>query len=342
MQSIQVLDIRWRSSHDAARRHYVRWLFVLLLLVLLGVFGLYLISRPTHVATAELLVTQPHDSPFYTLAGYPAAPMGTDQLDRRAQYYVQLLHSPALLLSVLRDDAVKDLSVIQQQPDQLAFLQRTLHSKLSAPGVIEIRMLGKHHDTLEYCIIVNAVVDAFQTNWAAREREGRAEHLEQLRRAFSNYTDRLTRKMVNLRSLEETLGINDHQPTSESIPTHTALVCLEKTLDALATEIAQLKVSLLVDAGYEREQRTNTLARLERQYDEYVTTLGTRLRETTVSQREQTSGSQRPASLIMLDGEIERMQDHLDQLDAKIFQSEMLLELSSPIEVILPAIVSEL
>ncbi len=124
----------------------------------------------------------------------------------------QLLVTPFVLNTALRDTEVSSLPEIASRSgeDAIAWLQENI--KVKFPGDGEIMQVSIDTVAPASCVqIVNGVVGAFMKEVVVNERNERLTRLNTLEKVFSERTNQVRNKQVELKNLAATLGTSDSQ-----------------------------------------------------------------------------------------------------------------------------------
>ena len=320
------------------RRLSFRALTLVLLILMLAAVGAYFAMRPKYVATATIRVhdVQPLVQTQTSRNQLPSGPAGGPQLATEA--CAELLRSQTNLLQALRTDKVKSLQVIQDCEDPARFLRKKLEVTIRTPDVIELAIPCKQKEGEEYRIIVSAIADAFVVATNRQERQLAADRLKKLKAVRDDLTERLQRVSADLETLADTLGVTLSADTQSAEVNPLLVRRSERMLDALAGEIARIKVAMIVDGNYERESRTETLKQLNEEYDRQTHEL-VQVLESPESQ------NPRPRRSFLVDlkkRELGRLQKHVELVTDQIFQTEVDLEMLPRFELISSGTLTEL
>lgn len=116
------------------------------------------------------------------------------------------LKSKIVLGPVLASPGVRALSLVQEQKDPLAWLERELQARFDGE-VLRISLSDERPDGLAE--IVNAVVETYLREVASGEQRERTTHRDQLKRIYENTQDRLKDARRELDSLVAQAGASD-------------------------------------------------------------------------------------------------------------------------------------
>ncbi|MCY2978683.1 MAG: polysaccharide biosynthesis tyrosine autokinase [Planctomycetota bacterium] len=163
-------------------------------------------STPKHSAAAYLRIDA-SDRPLLFKTADDAVGQGGDfNLYKSTQQ--QLLLTPFVLNTALRDPKVSSVEEIAGRDDPITWLRENL--KVTFPGNGEIMQISLDTVSPTSCVlIVNGVVDAFMQEVVMSDRNERLKRLDTLEKVFSERTNQVRSKRVELKNLATTLGTSD-------------------------------------------------------------------------------------------------------------------------------------
>lgn len=313
------------------RRFFAR--FVLPLIVIaIAVAGVYYVKfRPLPEAVAELRIRRQGS----TSLGAESTMAAVDQAAELVQFTAtcaQLIRSRSVLRTVLRRDDVKRLKMMREYRDPESWLSDAIEIRQPSPGMLHVVLKCQGMGGKECATLVNAVTDVFLTVVEQKSHAELVEKKKTLQKIHAQLLDEAERERTALETLAQQLGAS---PPSQSpaVALHPALVRKSvKMIDALAEEIARTRVALLVDQEYERENRAETLQRLEAEYDRQIEEM-----EQLLADRVNQAQPRRFVTLDLKKRDIERLDRELDRVAQLVFQAELALESRGRIQLISPA-----
>ncbi len=320
-------------------RHYsLSFLFVLCLLLAVSAIGFFIVTRETHLVTAQLrvLVDQP------LVQG--TAHAGSTTMETEAEMasalgtYAELLRSRTILTAVLRRPDSAHIPFVEQCEDPIGLLASKLRVIIKPPGIIELTVQCREEESAAYQVIVNAVINTFMDEVITGEHTRQADRLATLKSISSELTDRISRQWSDLQQLADAVGVEPFADTEVAAATPSTANMSQKITEALAEEIARLEVAMIVDGNYERDNRQQTLKRLSEEYQKQTR----QLREELESIPRSGLRPRRSMAVDMKKREIDRLQQQLDRVDASIFDAEIALESPARVQVVSTATVSRL
>ena len=161
---------------------------------------------PKYSASAYLRIDAADRPLIFKTADEAASRGGDFQLYKNT--HQQLLLTPFVLNTALRDPEVSGLEDISSQLDAISWLQNNL--KVTFPSNGEIMQVTMETVSPTSCVkIVNGVVDAFMKEVVVNERNERLARLNTLEKVFSERTNQVRNKQVELKNLATTLGTSD-------------------------------------------------------------------------------------------------------------------------------------
>lgn len=186
-----------------------RWLLALSLAILgaaAAVAAVLAVVPARYVASARVQVlSRPERSPL------SPGGEGTDFPIVKANM-AALVKSPAVLEAVVKQDKIRDLSLIRAQDNPVDWLETTLKTEYLirlSPEILSISLAGNDPD--ELALIVDAVTRAFLNENSKKESNRRKEMLEELQKNEREAINKLNQKRTALRSREASLGLKDPQ-----------------------------------------------------------------------------------------------------------------------------------
>jgi polysaccharide biosynthesis transport protein len=118
---------------------------------------------------------------------------------------VAIIRSRLLLNAALRDPKVKDLPVITQQPDPVAWLEKEVNADFG--GASEILRISLAAPTKEEAkAIVNAVREVYLKTAVDGEYKKRRDQFDQLKKLEEGYADKLVKRKEIQKKLAQTFG----------------------------------------------------------------------------------------------------------------------------------------
>jgi succinoglycan biosynthesis transport protein ExoP len=179
-----------------------RWLLAVSLGLLLAsvVAGVVWVSRPiTFTARTTLHV---NSTPYRLLYEIPD---GRGDFNNYQRAQIALVRSRLVLNSALRDPKLEKLSLVQQQEDQVVWLEKEIQADFSiAPEILRIAMTGMDAKALP--LIVEAVRKAYLLEIVQKENRAKQARLDQLTRYFAETDGSLRDKRVELKRIARNLG----------------------------------------------------------------------------------------------------------------------------------------
>ncbi len=188
-----------------------RWLLAGALATLGGLAALalvWLLLPPLYTASARLQVAS--RSPGKVLTH------NDDDIDFTLfkQNQVAIVTSPPILGAALNKDEVKNLRLVRDQVNPIPWLEKALKVDfLVSPEIMRVNLSGRDPD--ELAPLVNAVVDTYVQEMETREQGKRALLLAALKKNQQLEEGKLRERQKALRTLEQTLGLEDG-PTTQT------------------------------------------------------------------------------------------------------------------------------
>jgi succinoglycan biosynthesis transport protein ExoP len=169
-------------------------------------FGAWKLSIPKHSAAAYLRIDSSDRPLIFKTADDAAARGGDFNLYKSTQQ--QLVLTPFVLKTALRDPKVSSVEEFAELDDPVNWLKENL--KVSFPGNGEIMQISIETRSPTSCVpIVNGVVDAYMQEVVMTDRNERLKRLDTLEKVFSERTNQVRSKRVELKNLATTLGTSD-------------------------------------------------------------------------------------------------------------------------------------
>jgi capsular exopolysaccharide synthesis family protein len=180
-----------------------RWLLALTVgLVCAGAVAAvawYVLPPPKHTARALLKVAAAPPTIIFATAE-ARTDFATYQRTQKA-----LIKSRFVLNTALRQPPVAALPLVRSQPDPVQWLERELQVDFSlSPELLRISLEGDRPE--ELTVVVNAVAKAYMDEVVNKEFNTRQERLEQLKRLYGKFDERIRTKRQTLKGLAEVLG----------------------------------------------------------------------------------------------------------------------------------------
>jgi polysaccharide biosynthesis transport protein len=166
--------------------------------------GWLLLPAPPHAVRAQLYVAS--DQPRVLFQTHENR---SDATSFR-QTQVALLKSRLVLNAALRQDKVRELSLVQQQADAIAWLEKELRVVSGAsPEILTVWMNGDQPGELK--TLVDAVIASYLQEIVNKDQIKRQARLDQLKEIAAKYEENLARKRRTMRKLAEEVGTGDKQ-----------------------------------------------------------------------------------------------------------------------------------
>ena len=125
--------------------------------------------------------------------------------------YVKNRH---VLSAALKDDRVKTLDLVRQQPDPILWLEDELKIDYQEGSeIVKVSMMGS--DPAELIMIVDAVAKAYLAEMGNIEHKERSDRLTQLEEAHSKLQANLRQKRETLKRRNEETGLGESGPTRQ-------------------------------------------------------------------------------------------------------------------------------
>lgn len=196
----------WAALLNAIRRI---WRIALPLGLCLGAaaaFAAWKLFIPKFSASAYLRIDSSNRPLIFKTADEAAGRGGDFNLYKSTQQ--QLLLTPFVLNTAIRDPKIAALEEIVEVDDLIGWLKSNL--RVSFPGNGEIMQITMETVSPASCVlIVNGVVDAFMQEVVMTDRNERLKRLDTLEKVFSERTNQVRSKRVELKNLATTLGTSD-------------------------------------------------------------------------------------------------------------------------------------
>jgi uncharacterized protein involved in exopolysaccharide biosynthesis len=178
------------------RRRWFRFGLFLLFVVAAAAAAIRVFAPATYTASALIRI-----------GGPPTPLVSTDthaSFDLYKGTQIQLLTSDFVLIAALRRNT-SQVEIVKQQEDPVRWLAKTL--QVESPGNSEIlRVSLSTAQRAESIAIVNAVVDAYQTEAVDKERAERANRLAKLSKVYEEKETELRSRCKELKALKAALG----------------------------------------------------------------------------------------------------------------------------------------
>jgi capsular exopolysaccharide synthesis family protein len=124
------------------------------------------------------------------------------------------IKSRYVLNAALKRDEVKNLAVIAEEPDPVAWLEDEIKVDFKEGSeLIKISMSSSHPEELK--VIVDAVAQAYLQEVVNLERKHRSEQLAELEDIYKNAKEKLRQKRDTMRKLSDQLGTSDSQALTQ-------------------------------------------------------------------------------------------------------------------------------
>lgn len=198
-----------QGVHVWALLHAVRrsWHIALPLGVCLAVAGgivAWKLFEPKYSAAAYLRIDADNNPLVFKTADSQA---GSDfKLYKNTQQ--QLLLTPFVLNSALRDAEVAALPDVRNEPNPIGWIKSNL--KVSFPGDSEIMEVSLQTVSENTCVkVVNAIVNAYMQEVVVDERNERLARLNQLEGVYAEAEGKVRSKQAELKALATVLGTGD-------------------------------------------------------------------------------------------------------------------------------------
>ena len=203
-------------------------------------FGAWKLSIPKHSAAAYLRIDSSDRPLIFKTADDAAARGGDFNLYKSTQQ--QLVLTPFVLKTALRDPKVSSVEEFAELDDPVNWLKENL--KVSFPGNGEIMQISIETRSPTSCVpIVNGVVDAYMQEVVMTDRNERLKRLDTLEKVFSERTNQVRSKRVELKNLATTLGTSD--TSSMTVAQQNALTQFGK----MQEKLSEVQFSLMQAEG---------------------------------------------------------------------------------------------
>ena len=169
-------------------------------------FAAWELFTPKYSASAYLRIDASDRPLIFKTADDAIGPGGDFNLYKSTQQ--QLVRTPFVLKAALRDTKLSSVGEIAEQDDPVNWLKDNL--KVAFPGNGEIMQISIETVSPTACVpIVNGVVDAYMQEVVMTDRNERLKRLDTLEKVFSERTNQVRSKRVELKNLATTLGTSD-------------------------------------------------------------------------------------------------------------------------------------
>ena len=169
-------------------------------------FAAWKLYTPKYSASAYLRIDASDRPLIFKTADDAIGPGGDFNLYKSTQQ--QLVRTPFVLKAALRDTKLSSVEEIAEQDDPVNWLKDNL--KVVFPGNGEIMQISIETVSPTACVpIVNGVVDAYMQEVVMTDRNERLKRLDTLEKVFSERTNQVRSKRVELKNLATTLGTSD-------------------------------------------------------------------------------------------------------------------------------------
>jgi capsular exopolysaccharide synthesis family protein len=192
---------------QALRRRWFVALCSALLLAAATATVLWFVLQPSSNVRSLLLVAtvQPRIMP-----GTAADGGGREDFANYLKTQAALVKSRLVLNAALRDEKIKSLSVVAEQPDQLEWLEKELEvDNTVAPEILRVTMNGDRPD--ERAKLLDSIVDAYRKEIVNKERDRRRERQGLLETELQRYQKELINKRTGYKTLAESAGSGEAQ-----------------------------------------------------------------------------------------------------------------------------------
>jgi capsular exopolysaccharide synthesis family protein len=182
-----------------------RWLLATLVSVLgaaMAVAVVFLFVTPPYTASARLLIAARTDGGILV--------RNEDQGDFNLYKANQaaMITSPVVLGAALNKDEVKNLPLVREKLNPVAWLEKALKVDfLLGPEIMRVSLSGDEADDL--APLLNAVVDAYVLEMAMKDQAKRAALVQALKKNQKDEEEKLAGRQRELRDLEHRLGLEE-------------------------------------------------------------------------------------------------------------------------------------
>jgi capsular exopolysaccharide synthesis family protein len=191
-----------------------RWLLALCLATLGGAavaVAAWTLLSPRYTAFAQVRVAALE--PFVILPNRDT-PEGRDVFDTYKRFQASELKSRFVLNDALKKDEVKRLSIIQEQPEPIPWLEEELKVETKeGQEIITLSMTGGDPEPL--LVIVRAVLDSYMTGVVKKDQDDRRARLLKMQQAYNEARERLHKNRKTLRERVERAGGADPETLRE-------------------------------------------------------------------------------------------------------------------------------
>ncbi len=158
-----------------------------------------------------------------------------------------LLKSPKVLQTALRQEKIRQLSLVADQPDPTDWLENALVAEpIRNTELLRVSLSGPNPDDI--AAIVNAVVQVYLQEVVNRDQKQRLDRLKDLKEVCEKSEEKIRRQRKKLQTVAESLKASDHE--TAALRQKVALeeyIALRKELITLGSELRQ--VSKTKEAG---------------------------------------------------------------------------------------------
>jgi hypothetical protein len=179
-----------------------RWRLAAGLGLLVGaaaVLTYYLTSPLSYTATAILRVNTGNNGIAFNI------PEGQKNMEVYQRSQIELVKSRLVLNAALREEEVRKLAVVREQPEPIEWLERQVQAEFTSPDSMQIRITGKDPQAVK--VLVDAVRDAYIRESAPAEQKEKLVRLTKLEKLFTEFANWLReRRRAENRFNEEMLA----------------------------------------------------------------------------------------------------------------------------------------
>jgi succinoglycan biosynthesis transport protein ExoP len=200
-------DVKPVEFLHAFRRRGIVCIPIAILLAVAATLGTWFVQEPIYEAMAILRLSATGTELVF------------DQLERTGDYALfqgtqkELANSRFVMSAALVDPKVSQLSLVRSQEDPVGWLHKNID--ISTPQDTEIMLVSlRSPDPVAAPILVNAVVDAYQTEVVNRQRNDRQLKLDRVTSLYNAVQNDLRRQRESLKQFAAQIGTSDRATLS--------------------------------------------------------------------------------------------------------------------------------
>jgi hypothetical protein len=241
-----------------------------------------------------------------------------EEFDTYRRLQQALVKNRVVLNKALSEKKVRELAIIQEQIDPVAWLEKHVNTDFDiAPEIMRISISGTN--PTESTLLLDAIREAYLTEAVEKAHKNRLKRLEDLKDLYVKYDLGLKRKRQDLRAVVEDLGSGDTKYLALKLEfALKALHAVQMELLDIQSQLRKAKVEaqfLTGDAKAASENRIDFLTKLQEVVDKEAETLS---RHNMATARRTTDMEWLKDEIAMLDETVKRISRHIQDLQVEI------------------------